>query len=103
LKDWKTKPIRRRRSTVSRFSASRPISVSPIQTWPEVGRSTPAATCSSVVFPDPEGPMTAVNARAGKPMLTPASAVTGRLPPPYTFVTPRSATAGRVPDEASAG
>ena len=32
-----------------------------MRTWPEVVRSIPAATCSSVVFPYPDGPITAVN------------------------------------------
>ena len=30
-------------------------------TVPEVGRSSPAATCRNVLLPDPDGPMIAVN------------------------------------------
>jgi len=82
LNDWNTNPTRRRRSTVSRRSDIRPSSVSPIGTCPDVGRSIPAATCSSVVFPDPDGPITAVNSPAAKPMVTPSSAVTAWAPEP---------------------
>ena len=44
-----------------RSSRRAPSSLSPRCTLPEVGRSRPAADCSSVDLPDPEGPMTAVN------------------------------------------
>jgi hypothetical protein len=53
-----------------------------MRTWPEVGRSIAAATCSSVVFPDPDGPITAVNCPDAKPIVTLSSAVTARLPEP---------------------
>ena len=66
LKDWKTKPIWSRRSRVSSLS-SRPFSsVSPTKTWPLVGASSAAQQCISVDFPDPEGPITAVNAPGPK-------------------------------------
>ena len=62
-------------------------------TWPEVGRSSPAAQCSSVVLPDPEAPITAVQEPGGNTRLTSRNAVTALRPVRYTLVTPRSATA----------
>jgi hypothetical protein len=56
LNAWKTKPIRSRRRIVSRRSLRPASSVSPSATAPEVGRSSPAATCSSVLLPDPTAP-----------------------------------------------
>ena len=64
LKAWKTKPIRSRRRIVRRRSLSCVSSVSPSVTVPDVGRSSPAATCRNVLLPDPDGPMIAVNDRA---------------------------------------
>ena len=61
LNDWKMKPILSRRNNVSALSLSWVISVSPRGTSPDVGRSRPASTCSSVDLPEPEGPMMAVN------------------------------------------
>ncbi len=46
------------------------ISVSPIQTRPLDGASNPAMMCMSVDFPDPEGPMTAVNSPRRMPTVT---------------------------------
>jgi hypothetical protein len=60
LNDWKTKPIRSRRSLLSASSSSLPMSRSPRWIDPEVGRSRPAAQWRKVLFPDPEGPITAV-------------------------------------------
>ena len=64
LNDWKTKPIRSRRSRVSSLSPSAVRSVSPMNTWPEVAASSPARQCMSVDLPEPDGPMIAVS-RAG--------------------------------------
>jgi hypothetical protein len=80
LKPWKTKPTRSRRSRVSAFSRIPVISRPSSMTDPEVGRSSPAAQWRNVVFPDPDGPMTAVIVPFGKPIVTPASASTD--PPP---------------------
>ncbi len=38
--------------------------------------------CSNVDLPEPDGPITAVNDRAGISMLTPSSAVTAAWPEP---------------------
>ena len=92
LNDWNTNPIRFRRSTVSLVSLRSPSSCPPSQTSPEVGRSSPAAHCRSVLLPEPDGPMTAVNVPATKPSVTWSSAVTTQ-PDRYTLLTRRSATA----------
>ncbi len=42
----------------------------------------PAGQCSKVDFPEPEGPITAVNDPAGISILTPSSAVTAAWPEP---------------------
>jgi hypothetical protein len=77
LNAWKMNPIRARRSSVSLVSDSRDSSVSPIQTRPEVGRSRPAAVCSRVLLPEPDGPITAVKVPRPNVASTPASATTG--------------------------
>jgi hypothetical protein len=87
LYDWKTKPMRSRRSRVSRRSLSPVSSVPPTRTEPDVGRSSPAAHCSSVDLPEPDGPMTAVNVPGPKPSETPSSAVTPPSPSPYRLMT----------------
>ena len=94
LKAWKTNPIRSRRRIVSRRSLSRARSVSPSATVPEVGRSSPAATCRNVLLPEPDGPMIAVNDPGASSTLTPSSATTAPSPWPWTLRTSRSATAG---------
>ena len=82
LKAWKTNPSESRRSRVSPPS-SRPASSCPsITTDPEVGLSSPASRCISVDFPEPDGPMMAVNWPAGKDSVTPASACTAVSPSP---------------------
>jgi hypothetical protein len=69
--------------------------MSPRTTLPEVGRSSSAAQCSSVLLPDPEGPMTAVKLPLASSMLTWSSAVTAVGPDPYALDTEISWTAGR--------
>ncbi|GAB3905167.1 hypothetical protein GCM10027612_74260 [Microbispora bryophytorum subsp. camponoti] len=65
----------------------------PITTVPDVGRSSPAAQCSSVDLPEPEGPITAVKVPWPKPRVTPSRAVTAPGPEPYTTRTVSSRTA----------
>ena len=79
LKNWKTKPMWRRRSFVRSESSSVVISVPAISTEPEVGLSSPARMCISVDLPDPDGPMTAVSRPRGTSTETPRSASTARL------------------------
>ena len=82
LKAWNTKPMRSRRSSVMPLSSSVPRSTSPSSTWPEVSRSSPARQCSVVDFPEPDGPMTAVNCPAPKSAETPSRARTAVTPAP---------------------
>jgi hypothetical protein len=51
-------------------------------TDPDVGRTSPAAVCSKVVLPDPDGPMTAVKLPRRKPIVSPAKATTPWPAPP---------------------
>src|SRR6266511_3597418 len=80
---WKMKPTFFRRSSVSRFSDSVESSVSPRKACPEVRRSSPARQCSSVDFPEPDGPMIAVNRPCGNSAVIPFSARTAAVPSPY--------------------
>ena len=93
LNAWNTNPTVDRRSLVSLVSDSRDSSTSPIQTRPDVGRSSPAAVCSSVLFPDPDGPITAVKVPRPKAASTPASAVTGSRSVRYVLVSCSTRTA----------
>ena len=52
---------------------------------PEVWRSSPAMQCIRVDFPDPEGPMTAVNQPRSKVTLTRSRARTAACPAPSIF------------------
>ena len=82
LKDWKMNPTRSRRSTVSWVSESGPMSRPPRNTWPSVGRSSPARQCISVDLPEPDAPMIAVNRSRGNSAVTPSSARTAASPAP---------------------
>ena len=70
LSAWKTNPTRSRRNTESFLRLSRVTSVPPIRTLPAVGLSSPAAHCSSVDFPHPDNPMTAVRVPRAKLAVT---------------------------------
>ena len=94
LKAWKTNPTRSRRRIVSFRSLSPASSVPASATLPEVGRSSPAATCRNVLLPEPDGPMIAVNEPGARSMLTPSSATTAPSPSPWTLRTSRRATTG---------
>ena len=61
LKNWKTKPMLRRRRRVSSPSDRVARSSSPMRTTPLVGRSSPPMRFSSVDLPQPLGPMIATN------------------------------------------
>src|SRR5699024_7476119 len=93
LNSWKTKPTRSRRTTASLLSGSSSSLVSPSRTVPAVGRTRPAAHFSSVLFPDPEGPMTAVNVPCSKVQLTSRSAATATPPSPSIRLTSENPTA----------
>ncbi len=58
LKLWRTNPTLRLRYAASRRSSRLPRSVPWNITRPDVGRISPPSVRSSVVFPDPDGPVT---------------------------------------------
>ncbi len=82
LKNWKTKPMWRRRSFVRSLSFSVVSSIPSISTLPELGLSRPARMCMSVDLPEPEGPMTAVRWPRGIESETPLRASTAVSPAP---------------------
>jgi hypothetical protein len=82
LNAWKTKPMRSRRSSVNCLSLRVVRSVSPTKTEPDVTVSRPARQCSRVDFPEPDGPMIAVNRAASNPTVTPSRARTSVAPWP---------------------
>ncbi len=82
-----------RRSSVRRVSFSPAISWPPMRMLPEVGESSPAAQCISVLLPDPEGPITARNVPCSTASDTSSRACT---PPAYVLLTFASAMAGAV-------
>ena len=59
LSRWKTSATSRARYAASSRSSSRPSERPSTRTSPADGSSSPAARCSIVVFPHPEGPSTA--------------------------------------------
>jgi hypothetical protein len=79
---WKTNPIFTLRSSVSCRSVIPVSSVPPSHTDPDVGRSSPAAQCSRVLLPEPDGPITAVKLPLSRPSDTPRRACTARRPEP---------------------
>jgi hypothetical protein len=82
LKNWKTKPMWRRRSFVRSLSFSVLSSTPSIATEPLLGRSSPARMCISVDLPEPDGPITAVRWPRGIVSDTPRSASTAVSPAP---------------------
>ena len=82
LKNWKMKPMWRRRSMVRAVSERPVTSVSPIQTSPAVGWSRPARMCMSVDLPEPEGPITATSSPSATSSVTPRRASTAVSPMP---------------------
>ena len=76
------KPTRSRRSSVSSVSVIVLSSLPSRTTEPDVGWSSPAAHCSSVLLPEPDGPMIAVNVPRPNCVVTSSSATTWlpRLP-----------------------
>ena len=82
LNDWNTNPIRSRRIRVSSLSPSVVRSASPTNTCPDVASSSAARQCISVDFPEPDGPMIAVNWPGPNSTLTPSRAATWVSPDP---------------------
>ena len=75
-KDWNTKPILCRRSSVSSASLMSVRSRSSNRICPDVGLSSPAIRFSRVVLPEPDLPTTAMNRPGWTVRLTPRSADT---------------------------
>jgi hypothetical protein len=82
LNDWKIKPIRFRRNSVSARSVNRERFADPTTTSPLVSRSRAARQCISVDLPDPDGPMMAVNWPRLNETEMPSSARTAVSPVP---------------------
>ena len=75
------------------LSESCATSVPATMTCPDVGRSMPAIRLSSVVLPEPEGPMSARNSPCGTCRSIPSSTVIRCVSRVYTLRTPRTSTA----------
>jgi hypothetical protein len=75
-------PTFSRRSSVRALSSSAPRSTAPMKARPELSESRPALQCSRVDFPDPDGPMIAVNWPCSNATVTPSRARTSVWPFP---------------------
>src|SRR5262245_59386514 len=80
------------RQVARALSESFPTSVPATVTWPDVGRSIPAIRLSSVVFPEPDGPISAMNSPSGTWRSIPSSTVISWVSRRYTLRTPRTST-----------
>ena len=94
LKNWKTKPMWSRRSSVSSVSSSLVMSMPSSSTVPSVGRSRPASRWTSVDLPEPDGPITAVSCPLRISTSTSRRASTAVSPWPKRRVTPRATSTG---------
>jgi hypothetical protein len=74
---WNTNPIRVARSVANSRSDSVAMFQPVTRTRPELGRSSVPSTCSSVVFPDPDGPTMPTSSPCPMVKLTSRNAVTG--------------------------
>src|SRR6185295_15890232 len=97
LKNWNTKPIRRRRRSVRSRSDSAGIETPSSNTSPDVGGSIPAIRCKSVDLPDPLRPTsTAISPRPTE-AFAPRSTVRDRPPSVKVRVTLRISRTGGGP------
>ena len=92
---WKTKPMFLARYFVFRASPIAETSSPKITTLPASPSRMPAMTERSVVFPQPEGPISRDIWPASTSQSTPRSAATRFSPVPKYFSTPRMRTAAR--------
>ncbi len=90
---WNTNPIRDARSADNSRSFIRAMSTPVTRTIPLVGMSRVPIRCSSVLLPDPDGPVTAASSPALTATLTSSSARTGGEEG-YTFDTFCSSSTG---------
>ena len=79
LKNWKTMPTWDRRMMASAFSSIFVRSRLATVTSPSSGLSRPAMRLSSVLFPQPDGPITATNSPRATSRSAPRSARTGAV------------------------
>ena len=89
LKNWNMKPTCLRRSTAQAEADSPSTRCPRSQISPRVAGSRPPSTCSSVDFPEPDGPMIATNSPTPTSRSTPRTASTGTPPVLYTLTSPR--------------
>ena len=82
LKNWKTKPMCSRRSSVTSRSERLSTSWPAILIVPLVGLSSAASRCISVDLPEPDGPMTATSSPVRTLSETPRRASTEASPSP---------------------
>ena len=82
LNAWKTKPSLSRLSSVRSRSDIAVMSSPSMKTFPDVSVSSPAMQCIRVDFPDPDGPIIAVNSPAPNAASTPSRARTSASPLP---------------------
>ena len=80
-----TKPTARLRKSSNSFSASAAKEFPAKYTVPLVGVSSAASRCSNVLFPEPEGPISATISPGATARVTPASATTSLSPERNTF------------------
>ena len=78
--NWKTKPIVRLRNAASCAPESPASDWPPISTVPASGRSSAPSRCSSVDFPEPEGPTIATSSPGSTARSIPCSTSTRRTP-----------------------
>ena len=82
---WNTKPSWSRRKSESLRPLRSEMSLPFSRIWPVVGVSMVAMQLSSVVFPDPLGPMMPTNSPRSTEKLRPSKAVVTDPLPPYSF------------------
>ena len=87
LKNWKTKPMWRRRNVARSVSFIVEASVPSTVIFPADGVSSSPSSDSSVVLPDPLGPWTATNSPGSTRSDTSVSAATGCSPRSWTLLT----------------
>src|ERR1022692_1123889 len=90
---WNTNPTVSARKRASSARVKVEVSTESMRTTPSVAWSRQPRIFSSVVLPDPDGPMIAIHCPASATRLTRSSAFTGAAQPlPYAFVTFSSST-----------
>ena len=87
---WKTKPTWRARQPASWLRDSPARSVPPTDTVPAVGTSRPPSRLSSVVLPEPLGPMKATNSPAATSRSSPRRTWMSSSPRRYVLSRPRA-------------